>query len=226
MPVLAVGPAPLGADDVAQRGGAVVLLVAVRGVRVRVGHGHQHRVGGIVFHELHNKPHDIIRGRLRMAPILPRRGGGEPVFLRDVIDGVGVLLKQGARALVGGIRDHVQRQVLVLKRAVLDDIGGDVELDEAERVARLVLRGRAHVHAGADAVVGDGLGIVPGEELPHGVIDCGKLRLAHLVRDRRRGSGGRGGRRLGSGAIFRCRGAGGQRRAPDCARQQGGTSTH
>ena len=123
-------------------------------------HSYEHWVGFIALDELRNEAGDVIRRGLRVAPLLAGFGGFQLEFIGNGVDGLWVLFKEILGGLIGGASDHIQRLILVFVLALFHDVGGDIELDEAERRASLVLRGRTHMHAIMQANIGNGAPLI------------------------------------------------------------------
>ena len=94
-------------------------------------HGYKHWVGFIAVDELRDEAGDVIRGGLRVAPLLAGLGGFEIEFIRNRVDGIRVLVKEVFGGLIRGASDHIQRLVFILVLALFHHVGGDIELDEA-----------------------------------------------------------------------------------------------
>ena len=102
-------------------------------------HGYQHWVSFIALNELRDEAGYVIRGGLRVTPLLARLGGFEVEFIGNRVDGIRVLVKEVFGGLIGGASNHIQRLIFVLVLALFHNVGGDIELNEAERRASLVL---------------------------------------------------------------------------------------
>ena len=127
-------------------------------------HRHKHRVGFIALDELGDKTDHIIGRGFRIPPVLARLGGFQIVFLGNFIYRIRVLLEQLLSAFIRRASDHPKRLVFILVLALFNDVGSDIELDEAKRRTGIVFRCGAHIHAIVQANIADGMVLIPFEE--------------------------------------------------------------
>src|SRR5699024_766743 len=182
-----VGPSPLRAHRTRQDGGAVVLGVAVRGAWGGLPPRDEHRVVVVApllgLHEFHG----VVGGGAGVPPVRVGVGVAQAVSPRGRGDGLRVLAVELGGDRVAGGADHLGGAGLIGGRAVLEHVVRDVELDDGQPGACLVLI------AGARDETGGGVG-----EADLGARRRDNETLVVLHRPRR-GGGGSGGQRRGGG---------------------------